>query len=60
MINREIFAIGAKPQIGKEEVRVKLKLFETCLMLALLYGMEAWEKLSKQKFNIQKKFQVKP
>ena len=43
IINREICAIGAKTQVGKEEVRVKLKLFETCLMPALLYGMEAWK-----------------
>ena len=47
IINREISAIGAKTQVGKEEVRVKLKLFETCLMPFLLYGMEAWQKLSK-------------
>ena len=40
-------AIGAKAQVVKEEVRVKLKLFKTCLMPALLYGMEAWKKLSK-------------
>ena len=47
IINREISAIGAKTQVGKEEVRVKLKLFETCLMPALLYGMEVWERLPK-------------
>ena len=51
IINREICAIGAKTQVGKEEVRVKLKLFETCLMPALLYGMEAWKNCQKQKFN---------
>ena len=47
IINREVCAIGAKTQVGREEVRVKLKLFETCLIPALLYGMEAWQKLSK-------------
>ena len=41
-ISREIDAIGAKNQVGKEEIRVKLKLFDTCLMTALTYGMEAW------------------
>ena len=46
-INQETSAIGAKTQVGKEEVRVKLKLFETCLMPALLYGMEAWKKSTK-------------
>ena len=41
IINKEISSIGAKTQVGKEEVRVKLKLFETCSIPALLYGMEA-------------------
>ena len=55
IVNREICAIGAKTQVGKEEVRVKLKLFETCLMTALLYGMETWKKLSKAKIrNLEK------
>ena len=44
-INQEISAIGAKTQVGKEEVRVKLKLFQACLLPALLYGMDAWKKL---------------
>ena len=44
-ISREIDAIGAKNQVGKEEVRVKLKLFDTCLMTALTNGMEAWENI---------------
>ena len=30
VINREISAIGAKHQVGKIEIRVKLKLYETC------------------------------
>ena len=34
VINREISAIGAKHQVGKEEIRVKLKIYETCLMPA--------------------------
>ena len=41
IINRERCTIEVKTQIGKEKVRVKLKLFETCLMPALLYWMEA-------------------
>ena len=59
IINREISAIGAKTQVGKEEVRVKLKLFETCLMPALLYGMEAWKKLSKAEIQNVEKIQGK-
>ena len=39
VINREISAIGSKYQVGKEEIRVKLKLCDTCLMPALLYGL---------------------
>ena len=34
--------IGAKNLLRKEEIRVMLKLFDTCLMTALTYGMEAW------------------
>ena len=40
VINREISAIGANHQVGKEDIRVKLKLYETCLMPALLYKLE--------------------
>ena len=47
IINQEICAKGAKSQAEKEEGRVKLKLFETRLLPALLYGMEAWKRLSK-------------
>ena len=55
IINQEINAIGLKTQLRKEEVRVKLKLFQTCLIPALLYGMEAWKKLSKAEIqNIEK------
>ena len=59
IINREICVIGAKTQVEKEEVRVKLKLFETCLMPAFLYGMEAWKKLSKTEIQHLKKNQGK-
>ena len=51
IIKPEISAIGEKTQVEKEEVRVKLKQFQTCLMPALLYGMEAWKKLSKAKIQ---------
>ena len=46
-INIEICATGAKTQVGKEKVRLKLKLFETCLIPALLHEMEAWKTLPK-------------
>ena len=39
VINWEISAIGATHQVEKEEMRVKLKLYETCLMPALLFGL---------------------
>ena len=57
VINREINAIGAKHQVGKEEIRVKLKLYETCLMPALLYGLEAWGKIDKDEINETEKIQ---
>ena len=57
IINREISAIGAKHQVGKEEIHVKLKLCETCLMTALLYGLEAWAKIDKDEMNEIEKVQ---
>ena len=51
VINREISATGAKCQVGKEEIRVKPKLYETCLMPALLYGIEAWRKIDNDEMN---------
>ena len=44
VINRAISTIGSKHQVRKEEIRLKLKLYETCLMPALLYGFETWGK----------------
>ena len=58
-INWEISVIGTKTQVGKEEVRVKLKLFETCLMPAHVYGMKAWKKLSKAEIQNLEKIQGK-
>ena len=57
VMNREISAIVAKHQVGKEEIRVKLKLYETCLMLALLHGLEAWRKIDKDEMDEIEKIQ---
>ena len=57
VINREISAIGAKHQLGKEEIRVKLKLYEICVMPALLYGLEGWGKIDKEEMNEKEKIQ---
>ena len=56
VINGEIIAIGAKPQVGKEEIRVKFKLYATCLVPALLYGIEGWGKIGKEEMNEKKRF----
>ena len=58
VINREISAVGAKHQVGKEEIRVKLKLY-VCLMPALLYGLEAWGKIDRDEMNEIEKIQRK-
>ena len=68
-VSREIDAIGTKNQVGKEETRIKLKLFDTCLMTALTYGIEAWanirtvemreiEKIQEKTLNTIFQFQV--
>ena len=57
VINREISAVGAKHQTGKEEIKVNFKLYETCIMPALLYGLEAWGKIDKDEMNEIEKIQ---
>ena len=42
-ICREINAIGAKNHVGKGDIVVNLKLFDTCLMATLTNGMEVWK-----------------
>ena len=55
IILSEINVIGEKSQMRAEEVRVKLKLFETCLMSAMLHGIEAWGRiLTKEIDEIEK------
>ena len=41
----EINAIGAKNQVGTEEIAVKLKLFELWLMPAMQYWLAAWRRI---------------
>ena len=38
----EINTIGAKSQVGREKIKVKLKMLELCLMPAMLHGLAAW------------------
>ena len=57
VINREISSVRAKHQVGKEEIRVKLKLYDTCLMPALLYGLEAWGEIDENEMNEIEKIQ---
>ena len=52
IINREVCAIGAKTQVGREEVRAKLKVFETCLIPLSCMGWKPEKNCQKQKFNI--------
>ena len=58
-INRETDAIRAKNQVGKKEIRVKLKLFETCLMTVLEYGREAWVNITPVEMKEIEKMQGK-
>ena len=39
-ITKEIKAIGSQSQVGSEEMKLKIKLFETCLMPATIHGLE--------------------
>ena len=39
-INRETETIGTKNQVGKEEIKSQLKLFQACFMPALIHQIE--------------------
>ena len=55
----EINAIGAKSQVGTEEIRVKLKLFESCLMPEILHGLAAWERIMTREIEEIERIQSK-
>ena len=55
----EINAIGAKSQMGTEEIRVKIKLFELCLMSAILNGLAAWRRIMTRKIEEIERIQGK-
>ena len=56
-IIKEINGISSKQNVGQEEIRVKIKLFETYLVPAILYGFEAWGKISKSEMQAIEKIQ---
>ena len=56
-IIREINGISSKQNVGQEDVRVKIKLFETCLIPAILYGFEVWGKILKSEMQAIEKIQ---
>lgn len=35
---------GGKNQVEKEDIKIKLRLFETCLMTTLTYRMKPWKR----------------
>ena len=57
-ISREIKAVRSKSQVGSEEMKVKIKLFETCLMPAIIYGLEVWRRSTSTKTKEISKIQV--
>ena len=56
-IIREMNGISSKQNVGQEEIRLKIKLFETCLVPAMLYGFEVWGKISKSEMQAIEKIQ---
>ena len=48
-ISREIKAIGSKSHVGSEEMKLTIKLFLTCLMPAIIHGLEVWGELQQHK-----------
>ena len=39
-------------------MKVKIKLFETCLMPAMIYGLEVWERIAATEMKEISKIQV--
>ena len=56
-IIREMNGISSKQNVGQEEIRLKIKLFETCFVPAMLYGFEVWGKISKSEMQAIEKIQ---
>ena len=54
-LNRKCDVINREISAGKEKIRVKLKIYETCLMPALLHELEVWGKVGKDGMNEIKK-----
>ena len=49
---------GSKSQVGSEEMKVKIKLFETCLMPAIIHGLEVWGRITATEMKEISKIQV--
>ena len=58
-ISREIEIIGSRNQVGKEEIRVQLKLFEACFIPALILGIETRGCLKKEEIKEMERIQGK-
>ena len=50
-IIKEINGISSKQNVGQEKIKVKIKLFETRLLPAILHRFEAWRKISKSEMQ---------
>ena len=57
-ISREIKAIGLKSQVGPAEMKVKIKLFETCLMTSIIYGLEVLVRITAKEMKEISKIQI--
>ena len=45
-ISKEVKAIESKSQVASEEMKVKIKLFETCLIPAIIHGLQVWGRIT--------------
>ena len=57
-ISKEIKAIGSKSHVGSEEMKVKIKLFKTCLMPAIIFGLEVWWRITATEMKEISKIQL--
>ena len=45
-ITNSIKKIGSETNVGVEEVKVRLQLYETCLVPSLIYALDGWANIT--------------
>ena len=52
--------IGSKTNVEVEEVRIRLQLYETCLVPSLIYALDGWANITEREMEQLEKNTSKP